>query len=243
MRYVCHVSLVKESNQALYSCTAWHNDQVQTLVSSSFSVSAFLGLSRANIHSSEKSLIQPSSLEFAFYSRASCVLLSSMSVSTSLWMEMVRRKRMTWGGRSMWWRRWLRSCLAWSPSAVPSSEKSKTLFLWSFLMGRTVLTLCVAHNCAVCRQAATSGHRAKSEAVEASAEPAGDLQPPPRERPELLSGGAMRCFVFATCLCRLLMPWYRFKLISLPPQCHENAHYYLLFHDVSVSLLNNDSYL
>lgn len=44
-------------------------------------------------------------------------------------------------------------------------------------------------NCAVCHQAASSGHGAKSEAVGASPEPAGDLQPPPRERPELLSGG------------------------------------------------------
>lgn len=35
--------------------------------------------------------------------------------------------------------------------------------------------------CVVCHQTAASGHGAKSETVEASPEPAGDLQPPPRE--------------------------------------------------------------
>lgn len=51
-------------------------------------------------------------------------------------------------------------------------------------------------NDAVCHQAASSGHRAESEAVEASTEPAGDLQPPAGERPELFSGGAVNsCFI------------------------------------------------
>lgn len=54
-----------------------------------------------------------------------------MNVSTSLWMEMATRERVSWRGRSMWWRRCSRSCLAWSPSAVASSEKSKAL-VWLF---------------------------------------------------------------------------------------------------------------
>lgn len=48
-------------------------------------------------------------------------------------------------------------------------------------------------NCAVGHQAASPGHGAESEAVEASAEPAGDLQPPAGERPELLGGGEVLC--------------------------------------------------
>lgn len=48
-------------------------------------------------------------------------------------------------------------------------------------------------NCAVGHQAASPGHGAESEAVEASAEPAGDLQPPAGERPELLGGGEVPC--------------------------------------------------
>lgn len=48
----------------------------------------------------------------------------------------------------------------------------------------------------VCPQTASSGHGAEGEAVEASPEPAGDLQPPPRERPELPRGGAtLRYFI------------------------------------------------
>lgn len=48
---------------------------------------------------------------------------------------------------------------------------------------------------AVCDQAAPSGHRAEGEAVEASADPAGDLLPPPAERPELFSGGEGHRFI------------------------------------------------
>ena len=54
-----------------------------------------------------------------------CVL-SSTSASISPWMETARRGRTIWGGRPTWWRRWLRSCSAWSPSAVTSSGKSET---------------------------------------------------------------------------------------------------------------------
>lgn len=45
-------------------------------------------------------------------------------------------------------------------------------------------------------QAASSGHGAKGEAVEASPEPAGDLQLPPGQRPELFSGGEAFALVF-----------------------------------------------
>lgn len=45
---------------------------------------------------------------------------------------------------------------------------------------------------AVCDQAAAPGHGAESQAVEPSADPPGDLLPPPTERPELLSGGERR---------------------------------------------------
>lgn len=47
-------------------------------------------------------------------------------------------------------------------------------------------------SCDVCDQAAPSGHRPESKAVEASADTAGDLLPPPTERPELFSGGEGR---------------------------------------------------
>lgn len=41
----------------------------------------------------------------------------------------------------------------------------------------------------LCGQAASSGHGEKSAAVETSPVPAGDLLPPPAERPELFGGG------------------------------------------------------
>jgi len=76
-----------------------------------------------------------------------CVL-SLMSVSTLLWMEMVRRRRTIWGGNSTWWKRWLRSCLAWSPSAGTSWGESKTFCALSlgsgqFLTENLVDTWCV----------------------------------------------------------------------------------------------------
>lgn len=49
------------------------------------------------------------------------------------------------------------------------------------------------HEAAVlCRQAASSGHGETSAAVETSAVPAGDLLPPPAERPELPGGGEVK---------------------------------------------------
>lgn len=65
-------------------------------------------------------------------------------------------------------------------------------------------------NCAICHQTAPTGHGAKSSAVEASAEPAGHLQPPQRQRPELLSRGAARGY----CPHRTLKELVVFKMFG-----------------------------
>lgn len=126
-------------------------------------------------------------LDFSTLSLALC--LSLTNVSTLLWMEMERSVRTTWGGRSMWWRRWSRCSLAWSPWAVTSWEKSEALIacllcIWVIKIGHLFyITVCYP-------QTASSGHWAESEALEASAELTGDVQPPTREWPKLLSGGS-----------------------------------------------------
>lgn len=114
-------------------------------------------------------------------------VFSLTSACTLPWMGTAWKRRKIWGGKSTWWRRWPKFCLAWWPSAGTSSGESKTTGFVLFVAFDTARGLTWAR--AACRQAACSGHRAESEAVEASPEPAGDLQPPPGERPELLSGG------------------------------------------------------
>lgn len=150
-----------------------------------------------------------------------------MNVSTSLWMEMVTRERMSWRGRSTWWRRCSRSCSAWSPSAAVSSEKSKAL-VWLFyyrvgLRRHPSDSMSVTPSThAVCVQAASPGHGAKGDAVETSSDAAGDLLPPPAERPELFSGGEVHCCVIHEALkafysqeCRLFPLVMQIHTISL----------------------------
>lgn len=127
---------------------------------------------------------------FGFFS-ALCVPVSLTSVCTSRWTETARRERTSWGGRSTWWGRCWRCSSAWSPCPVAWWGESEPLmmpnlncFLISHLLGNT------PHGAAVlCRQAASTGHWETSTAVETSAVAAGDLPPPPAERPELLGGG------------------------------------------------------